>query len=64
MTDEEKLHEWLRTCPFDWLMVGVIEGLRTVNFDLFSEPPPFAATVISSLSPFTNLVWITAGVLS
>jgi hypothetical protein len=32
MTDEEKLHEWLRTCPFDWLMVGVVEGLRTVNF--------------------------------
>ncbi len=32
MTDTEKLHEWLRTCPFDWLMVGVNEGLRTVNF--------------------------------
>ena len=34
MSDEEKLHEWLRTCPFDWLMVGVVEGLRTVNFEI------------------------------
>ena len=34
MTDEEKLHEWLKTCQFDWLMVGVVEGLRTVNFEI------------------------------
>jgi hypothetical protein len=34
------------------------------NIDLFSDPPPFAATVISTLLPGTNAVWITAGVLS
>jgi hypothetical protein len=22
------------TCPFDWMMVGVVEGLRTVNFEI------------------------------
>jgi hypothetical protein len=34
------------------------------NLDLFSDPPPFAATVMSTCSPGTNSVWITAGVLS
>ena len=32
MTDTEKLYEWLKTCPVDLEMVGVEEGLRTVNF--------------------------------
>ena len=40
------------------------DGFSMANMDLFSEPPPLAATVMSSLSPGTNSVWITAGVLS
>jgi len=40
------------------------EGLSAANLDLFSEPPPFAARVISTLSPGTISKWITAGVLS
>src|SRR6267142_3751756 len=40
------------------------DGFSMANIDLFSEPPPFAATVISSVSPGANSVWITAGVLS
>ena len=40
------------------------DGFSMANIDLFSEPPPFAATVMSSSSPGTNSVWITAGVLS
>jgi hypothetical protein len=32
LSEEEKLHAWLKTCPFDYLMVGIEEGLRTVNF--------------------------------
>ena len=40
------------------------DGLSIVNFDLFSEPPPFAATVTSTVSPGTTSMWITAGVLS
>ena len=40
------------------------EGFSIANRDLFSDPPPFAATVISRRSPCTNSVWITAGVLS
>src|SRR6202011_1388831 len=40
------------------------DGFNMANMDLFSDPPPFAATVISSSSPGTNSVWITAGVLS
>ena len=40
------------------------DGFSITNFDLFSEPPPLAATVISSPSPGTSCVWITAGVLS
>ena len=39
-------------------------GLRMVNLDLFSEPPPLAARRMSSLSPGTSRVWMTAGVLS
>ena len=31
-SQEEILHEWLKTCPVDLEMVGVEEGLRTVNF--------------------------------
>ena len=34
------------------------------SLDLFSEPPPFAAQVTSTLSPGTMLMWMTAGVLS
>ena len=40
------------------------DGLSITNFDLFSEPPPFAATSTSSVSPGTSETWITAGVLS
>ena len=36
--------------------VRLSSGLSTVNFDLFSDPPPFAATVISNVSPLTILV--------
>jgi len=32
MSQEEQLHTWLKTCPFDYLMVRHEEGLRTVNF--------------------------------
>ena len=32
MSQEEQLHAWLKTCPFDYLMVRHDEGLRTVNF--------------------------------
>ena len=32
--EEEVLHEWLKTCPFDYLMVGRLKGLRTVNFEI------------------------------
>ena len=31
---EEILHAWLKTCPFDYLMVGKLKGLRTVNFEI------------------------------
>ena len=40
------------------------DGFSMANMDLFSDPPPLAATVISTVSPGTNSVWITAGVLS
>ena len=40
------------------------DGFSMANMDLFSEPPPLAATVISTRSPGTSSVWITAGVLS
>lgn len=34
MTDRKKFHKWLRTCPFDWLIVGRAKGVRTVNFEI------------------------------
>ena len=34
------------------------------SFDLFSEPPPLAATCTLTVFPGTSRVWITAGVLS
>jgi hypothetical protein len=40
------------------------DGFSITNFDLFSEPPPFAATITSTLSPGTTVMWTTAGVLS
>jgi hypothetical protein len=40
------------------------EGSRQANFDLFSEPPPLAATITSTLSPGTSSTCVTAGVLS
>ena len=40
------------------------DGLSIANFDLFSEPPPFAATFTSTVLPGTSSMWITAGVLS
>ena len=39
-------------------------GFIMIILDLFSEPPPLAATVMSTLSPATISVKITAGVLS
>ena len=39
-------------------------GLSMTNLDLFSLPPPLAATVMSSLLPGTSCVKITAGELS
>ena len=40
------------------------DGLSITNLDLFSEPPPLAATSTSSLSPGTIFTNTTAGVLS
>jgi hypothetical protein len=54
-------------------IVGTIEstqstmeslGRSMANFDLFSEPPPFAATITSTVSPGTSSTCVTAGVLS
>ena len=39
-------------------------GLSMVSLALFSEPPPFAAILTSTLSPTTNEICTTAGVLS
>ncbi len=39
-------------------------GFSITNLDLFSEPPPLAATVTSTSSPGTSSTWNTAGVLS
>ena len=39
-------------------------GFIMMNLLLFSLPPPLAATVTSSLSPGTTVMWMTAGVLS
>ena len=40
------------------------DGFSITNLDLFSEPPPLAATLTSSLSPGTSSTCTTAGVLS
>jgi len=40
------------------------EGFSIVNFALFSEPAPLAATSTSTVFPGTSSMWITAGVLS
>ena len=40
------------------------EGFNMASLDLFSEPPPLAATVTSTVLPGTSSVWTTAGVLS
>jgi hypothetical protein len=40
------------------------DGFSITNLDLFSEPPPFAATVTSTASPGTSSTCTMAGVLS
>ena len=40
------------------------DGFSIANFDFASDPPPLAATVISTLSPFTSSTVTHAGVLS
>ena len=40
------------------------DGLSITIFDLFSEPPPLAATITSTPSPATISICTTAGVLS
>ncbi len=40
------------------------DGLSIANLDLFSEPPPLAAILTSTVSPGTRSKWTTAGVLS
>ena len=40
------------------------EGLSMANFDLASDPPPLAATVTSTVEPFTSSTLTQAGVLS
>ena len=40
------------------------DGFSITNFDLFSEPPPFAAICTSTVPPGTTSKWTTAGVLS
>ena len=40
------------------------DGLSIANFDLFSEPPPLAAMLTSTVFPGTRSKWMTAGVLS
>ena len=34
MSEEEQLLAWLKSCPFDYLEVGKIKGIRTVNFEI------------------------------
>ena len=34
MSQEEQLQAWLKSCPFDYLEVGRIKGIRTVNFEI------------------------------
>jgi fumarate hydratase class I len=62
LNPDDNLTDWvLRTIPTmgaGWCppgMIGIGVG-GTVNLDLFSEPPPFAATVMSNLSPLTSFV--------
>ena len=40
------------------------EGFSIASVDLFSEPPPLAATVTSTAEPATSSTCTTAGVLS
>ncbi len=40
------------------------DGFSILNIALFSEPPPLAATVTSTVLPGTSSTWTTAGVLS
>ena len=40
------------------------DGLSIANFDLFSDPPPFAPNFTSTVSPGTSSTCTTAGVLS
>ena len=40
------------------------DGLSMANLDLASEPPPFAATITSTVLPGTTFMLTTAGVLS
>ena len=39
-------------------------GFIITNLDLFSLPPPLAATITSTVLPGTSVIWTTAGVLS
>lgn len=34
MSEEEQLRAWLKSCPFDYLEVGKIKGIRTINFEI------------------------------
>ena len=45
-------------------MPGGHQPAPMCGMDLFSLPPPLAATVTSTPSPGTSSTWITAGVLS
>ena len=40
------------------------DGFSMTNFDFASEPPPLAATITSTVSPGTSVMFTTAGVLS
>ena len=40
------------------------DGFIMIIFDLFSEPPPLAATLTSTVLPSTSSMCTTAGVLS
>ncbi|MCY1552897.1 hypothetical protein D9M68_893280 [compost metagenome] len=49
---------------FSTQSISESEGLSITNFDLFSEPPPLAATCTSTVLPGTSSMCTTAGVLS
>ena len=34
MSQEEQLCSWLTSCPFDYVEVAKIQGVRTVNFEI------------------------------